>query len=196
MGADGSIIVNAVEAAASPAATVADVLRRLEADDGLDERRRREMSSALRTVCRALGADPSLVPAEPRQLRPLLAKLTPAAAGVSAGRWSNIKSLVLKALKHVGLKSMAGRSREPLAPGWEALRALVPDRHFQSGLSRLMSYCTASGIAPASVSAATFAQFGAAVEDSLARDPGGIHRDTARSGTAPPRRSCRAAGAA
>ena len=50
MGADGSIIVNAVEVTASPAAivTVADVLRRLEADDGLDERRRREMASASR----------------------------------------------------------------------------------------------------------------------------------------------------
>jgi hypothetical protein len=43
---------------------------------------------------------------------------------------------------------MAGRSREPLAPKWEALRALVPDRHFQSGLSRFMSYCSAHAVAP------------------------------------------------
>src|SRR5262245_2947297 len=115
MAADGSTLIldNSVEIAASPAAivTLADVLRLLAADRKLDQQRSREMCSALRSVCRALGADPSLVPAEPRQLRPRLAKVTPASAGVSAGRWSNIKSLTLKALKYVGLKSMAGRSR-------------------------------------------------------------------------------------
>ncbi len=185
MAADGSISItmNPVEAAASPAAivTIADMLRRLEAEDGLDQRRRREICSALRTVCRALGAAPTLVPAAPRELRPRLAKVTAAAAGVSAGRWSNVKSLTLKALKHVGLKSMAGRSRAPLAPEWEALRARIPDRHFQSGLSRFMSYCTEHGIGPAAVTAETFIQFGAAVETySLARDPGGIYRDTCK----------------
>ena len=185
MAADGSIAsaMNPVEAVTSATAvvTIGDVLRRLDTDLGLDERRRQEMSSALRAVCRALGADPGLVPAEPRQLRPLLAKVTPAAAGVSAGRWSNIKSLTLKALKRVGLKPMAGRSREPLAPEWEALRARIPDRHFQSGLSRFMSYCTGRGIDPAAVSAETFVQFGADVEShSLARDPGGIYRDTCK----------------
>jgi integrase len=155
------------------------VLRRLEADDDLDERRRREMRSALHSVCRALGADPSLVPAEPRLLRPKLAKVTPAAAGVSKGRWGNVRSLALTALKHVGLQSMAGRSRDPLAPEWEALRALIPDRYFQSGLSRFMSYCTGRGIAPAAVTAGTFVEFGAEVETySLLRDPAGTYRDT------------------
>ena len=182
MAADGSIAntEQLVESAASAAiVTIADVLRRLEADDDLDERRRREMRSALRSVCRALGADPSAVPAEPRLLRAKLAKVTPAVAGVSNGRWSNTKSLTLTALKHVGLKSMPGRSRDPLAPEWEALRALIPDRYFQSGLSRFMSYCTARGIAPAAVTAETVVQFGTEVETySLVRDPGAIYRDT------------------
>jgi hypothetical protein len=137
------------------------------------------MRSAVHSVCRVLGADPSLVPAEPRQLRPKLAKLTPAMAGVGAGRWSNIKSLTLKALKRAGLKSMPGRSREALAPDWEALRALLPDPHWRSGLSRFMSYCTACGIAPGAVTAQAFIQFGHAVESfSFVRDPAGIYRDT------------------
>ena len=161
--------------------TLADVLRRLEADDGLDQRQLREMRSAVNTVCRALGTQPDLVPAEPRQLRPKLAKLTPAFAGVSPGRWCNIKSLTLKALKRAGLKSMAGRSRDALAPDWEALRALIPDRHFQSGLCRLMSFCTERGVSPAAVTAETFVQFGLEVEnDSLVRDPGGLYRDTCK----------------
>ena len=69
----------------SPVATVtlADILFRLDADDGLDRRRAGEMRSAIKTVCRVLGAEPGLIPAEPGQLRPRLAKLTPAIAGVS-----------------------------------------------------------------------------------------------------------------
>lgn len=172
-----------VTPAGPPVAVVslADVLRCLEADDGLDPRAAGEMRSAIHTVCRVLGSDPSLVLAEPRHLRPRLAKVTPVMAGVSAGRWNNVKSLTLKALKRVGLKSMAGRSREPLAPEWEALRALLPDPHWQSGLSRFMSYCTARGIAPAAVMAETFVQFAQEVENySFVRDPGGVYRDTCK----------------
>jgi integrase len=139
------------------------------------------MQSAVRTVGRALGADPSLIPAEPRYLRPKLAKLTPPMAGVSPGRLSNVKSLLLKSLKRVGLRSMAGRSRDPLAQEWESLRALLPDRHFQSGLSRFMSFCTGRNIVPAAVAPETFVQFGKELEDnSLTRDPGGIYRDTCK----------------
>ena len=170
MSTDGSFPVN--PALADSTTTLADVLRRLEADGGIDPRRAGEMRSAISTVCRVLGADPSLVFAEPRQLRPKLAKLTPATAGVSAGRWSNAKSLTLKALKRVGLKSMAGRSREPLSAEWEALRALVPDRHFQSALSRFMSYCTARGIgsAPAIHWRSRFSQHFARRDEERCRD--------------------------
>ncbi len=174
MSADGSI------STADAVATLADVLHRLEVDVELDPCRRREMCSALRTVCRALGADPGSVPAEPRHLRVRLAKATAAAAGVSTGRWSNVRSLSLKALKRAGINSMPGRPREPHAPAWEGLRAGLPDRHFQSGLSRFMSYCTKRGIMPDDVSADTFAQFGAAVEGSLVRDPGAVYRDSCK----------------
>ena len=161
--------------------TLADVLRRLQADDGLDQRQLREMRSAVNTVCRALGTQPDLVPAQPRQLRPKLAKLTPAIAGVSPGRWCNIKSLTLKGLKRAGLKSMAGRSREALAPDWEVLRALIPGRHFQSGLSRFMSYCTERGIDPSAVTNQTFVEFGSEVKNySLVRDPGSLNRDSCK----------------
>jgi integrase len=161
-------------------ATLAEVLDHLERDPGLDPRRRGEMRSALRTLCRALGADPGAVPSDPRFLRAKLAKVTAAAAGVTDGRWSNIRSLAFKALKHAGIKTMPGRHREPHAPEWETLRARLPDRHFQSGLSRFFSYCTAEGIGPADVTAETFARFGAAVDGSMARDPGAIYRDTCK----------------
>jgi integrase len=111
----------------------------------------------------------------------LLAKIAPAAAGVCAGRWANIRSLALKALKSAGLRAMPGRYRESYTPEWEALRARLPDRRFQSGLSRFMSYCTTNSISPPLVTAATFSRFGAELDaHSLSRDPGGIHRDTCR----------------
>lgn len=164
-----------------PVRMLADVLHRLEADPSLCPRSCREMRSAVHSVCRVLGKSPADMPADLRHLRALLAKVTPAAAGVCDGRWKNVRSLVLKALKRVGIRAMPGRYRESYGLEWEALRARLPDRHFQSGLSRFMSYCTSNGIPPASVGAETFAQFGAELDGhSLSRDPGGIYRETCK----------------
>src|ERR1700758_1197505 len=86
--------------------TVADVMARLEADKGLDSVRRAEMLSALRTICRVLNANPQFVFAEPRNLRQRLNGITHAAAGVSRGRWNNIRSLTLAAIICAGIKAM------------------------------------------------------------------------------------------
>jgi len=180
MSPDGSVVTTDKLTGSATGPTLADVLRHLERDLGLDRRHRAEMCSALRTVCRVLGGDPGLVPAEPRHLRASLAKLTAAAARVGSGRWSNIRSLTLRALKRAGIKSMPGRHREPHAAEWELLRAQLLDRRFKSGLSRFMSHCTSARIPPSAVTAETFAQFAAALEGSLVRDPGGIYRDTCK----------------
>jgi len=181
MSAEGSVLTINTPTAYATAPTLADVLCHLESDAGIDPCRCREMCSAVRTIARVFGKDLGSVPALPRQLRRLLANVTAAAAGVSAGRWSNIRSLTFKALKRAGIKAMPGRYREALAPEWELLRARLPDRRFQSGLSRFMSYCTARGISPDSVIADTFVEFGAELEShSMARDPGGLYRDTCK----------------
>ncbi len=178
MSADGTVLNVEIFAMA---ATLGDVIDRLEQDVAVTPRCCREMCSAIRTVSRVLGKDPGSVPAQPRHLRKLLAAVTAAGAGVSDGRWSNVRSLVFKAISYAGIKTMPGRYREPLAPEWEALRARLPDRRFQSGLSRFMSYCTALGIAPSAVTAATFVEFGAELEaHSTSRDPGGLYRDTCK----------------
>jgi integrase len=184
MSADGLSIFEAGLAApeqGGKARSLADVLRHVEQAHDVDVRKRREMCSALRKLAGVLGSDPASVSAEPRSLRMALAKVTPAAAGVTPQRWANIRSLVLKALKLAGIKSMPGRSRETYSAEWEMLRARLPDRRFQSGLSRLMSYCTTRGIAPEKVAPETFVSFGAELDaHSLARDPGGIYRDACK----------------
>src|SRR5919199_784832 len=165
-----------------PAApTIADVISCLGAKPELNPCRKRELCSALRTVCRALTSEPSSVPADPRFLRKRLESISAAHLGVGPARWNNVRSLTLKALKLAGIKSMPGRAREPLAPAWEMLRTRLPDRHFKHGLSHFMSYCTAHNLAPETVDRDTFRQFGADLEShSLHRDPGGLYRDTCK----------------
>lgn len=118
------------------------VIARIEADTELDARRQREMLSALRTICRLLGADPAMVPAEPRNLRQRLGTISPAAVGLSTGRWSNIRSLTMAALKRAGVRAMVGGPRQPLALAWEQLRARLVDRQLRIGLSRFMHFCS------------------------------------------------------
>src|SRR5690348_17280250 len=77
-----------------PIVTLAGVMARLEADADLDPGSRAQMLSAIRTLCRLLKTAPSMVPAEPRNLTLRMAQITHASAGLSRGRWNNIRSLV------------------------------------------------------------------------------------------------------
>ena len=66
--------------------SLADLLVRVGASD-LPERKRQELSSAIRSVARALGRLPENVPADGRLLAGRLKDVGPAAIGVSRGRW-------------------------------------------------------------------------------------------------------------
>src|SRR5262245_19775393 len=92
------------EEASEPAAvvTLAEVMTRLEADVDLDPGSRAQMLSAIRTLCRLLKTAPSMVPAEPRNLTLRMAQITHASAGLSRGRWNNIRSLVPTAARRAG----------------------------------------------------------------------------------------------
>ncbi|MDA8250224.1 MAG: site-specific integrase [Rhodospirillales bacterium] len=168
-----------VPPAITPVATLADVIAHLQADPALPVGRRRELISALRTTARLFGLDPAAVPAEPRALRQRFRDLSSAAAGVSQGRWNNLRSLVLAALKQAGVRVLPGRAPDPLSPAWQALRDRLPDRTLRYGLSRFLSFCSTRDIGPAAVGAATFAAFAAALErDSLTTAPDTAYRRT------------------
>ena len=108
-----------LDPAAPTLATVIAALASAEAD----ARRRGEMASGIRTVCRVLGHSPSELPADTALLGRLIRKAMPAAAGVSPSRWANARSLLLRALKLTGLAIMPGRRLHPLAPAWKGLEA-------------------------------------------------------------------------
>jgi hypothetical protein len=85
----------------------------IESHPGLTPSRRQEMLSALRIVARILGADPGSIAADPSDLRRRLAHVSHASAGLSRGRWNNVRSLTLSALKAAGIRIMPRRVSGP-----------------------------------------------------------------------------------
>src|SRR6266404_1526075 len=165
----------------SPTLTMADVMAHIESSHELPKRRRRELLSAIRSLCRTLNMEPVSVSAELRSLRERLEKLPLAYGGLGRNRWNNVRSLVLAALNVAGIKTMAGRADESLTPAWAALQALLAAPKLSIGLSRFMSFCSAREIAPDGVDVSTFDLFHQALGDeSLVRDLGKVNRDSRR----------------
>ena len=157
---------------ASRAQTLADVLAAVDAA-GLAERRRQDMASAVRTVARLLGRAPEGIPADPRALGLRLKTVAPLAAGLSPGRWNNIRSLLRAALELIRPMTK-GRSTTPLSPAWQALADRLPTRADRTQLSRLMHWMSAKDIQPDVVTAEVLEGFRAELHfDSLLRNPEG-----------------------
>jgi uncharacterized protein YbjT (DUF2867 family) len=73
--------------------TLAAVLTAIAGDADLTNAQRQDMASAVRRVARALGKPPESIPADPPMLARRLAEVAPVSIGVTAGRWSNVRSL-------------------------------------------------------------------------------------------------------
>lgn len=99
--------------------TLADVLVRISGAD-LPPKVKADMNSAVRKIATILGADPGLIPVDPANLRRRLEGISHQVAGVSPGRWNNIRSLFGKAIAMVA-PMLPGRSVFPLLPSWDAL---------------------------------------------------------------------------
>jgi hypothetical protein len=151
------------------AASLASVLA---APESANLRRRGEMASGIRTVCRVLGYSPHELPTDTALLGRLIRKAMPAAVGVSSSRWANARSLLLAALKQSGVAIMPGRRLHPLAPAWASLAATLPGRYERAMLSRLMRWASAEGIDPEHLDQAAMDRFGTALmRDSFHEHP-------------------------
>jgi len=161
-------------------ATLADVLTRLEADPSR-ERRHVEMKSAIRKMGEALHRPLIDIPADPAQLRGLIAAASRASIGMSKERWSRVRSLTLAALRDLGIDMMPGRDIGGVSPAWKALADQLSTKALRIGLSRFMSHCTRRGVEPFDVSCATFEEFDAFIKGkSLWQKPQVIYRGTVR----------------
>jgi integrase len=163
------------------ALVLADVIRLIEADGALDPRRRRDLSSAVRGVCRLLERDPVMVPADIRTIRTGLDLERHPAARVSRKTVQNTVSGVVAALRHVGVVDAPQTSKVRLDPLWRALHDRLPDKRFKGGLSRFCRFCSSCGIDPKDVSDDTVTSFMVAVETgTMLRKPRELHRRVTR----------------
>jgi PAS domain-containing protein len=159
--------------------TIAEVMARLRTLDGLSERRRRDVLSALRKVCKIAGKTAEEIPATATSLRAIFANTSPAAARVSRRRWNNLRCLALDAIRRAGLPALTNRAHQPLSLTWDALRDRLPDVTFRAGLSRFMGWCSANAIDPESVTLLAFDRFAEALREGTIRlDPKQAFRTT------------------
>ena len=134
------------------AVTLADVRDRLSELDGNDTREAKLQISAINTVARALNCAPDDLPVDPALLRPMLATISPAMAGLTRGSWISVRSRILRALQRSDVPVMSGRRTKPLSDAWAPLyRALFSDGK-QAALGRFIGYLSDHGVSPADVS--------------------------------------------
>ncbi len=144
--------------------SLADVIVRLQELADLPVRTRLDLQSAVRKVAGALGLPPGDVPAQPGFLRQRLAKVGRAGHGLSQGRWANVRSLLLRALKLTGVTVLPNRYLAPTRRPGRCWTPRIEDRSTRLGLARLMHFASAQGVAPEAVDDGFMAAYRQALE--------------------------------
>jgi integrase len=135
--------------------TLASVIDQVQSSPDLSDGRRRDMASGLRRVASALGRDPGDIPAVPKWLQPRLAKVMPAALGITAKSWQNAVSDAKSALAHVGIITRHSRHSDDLSAAWRDLwqAALASkDKSLRVSLGRFVHFLSDQDVDPEDVS--------------------------------------------
>jgi hypothetical protein len=110
------------------------------------------MVSAVKRVCVMAGTTPAGVTADPTSLRRILTKIRPAAHGISAKSYSNLRSLLGAALQLSGAIDPLGWGDARHHPAWgPLLEVIADDKRLSNGLAAFANWCTANGISPSEV---------------------------------------------
>jgi len=112
---------------------------------------RRDMKSAVQSLCRLIGQPPSAVPANVAWLHVRLRRIHPAQVGISPKRLKNIRADVLKALELCGASRSRSDWLSPVSEAWASLLAQLPDQRDAWKLTQFAQYCSALSVAPAGV---------------------------------------------
>jgi integrase len=131
-----------------------ELIQGLEADTTLTPGRRRDLVSALRRSAKALGRQPEAVPADPIWLQPRIARIVPAALGLTPKSWSNVVSDLRAALAQSGITKRPVNRKEHLAPDWAILWNVIlasNDHALCAGLSRFVYFLSRQGVIPEDV---------------------------------------------
>jgi integrase len=141
------------------ATTLADVLSLFD-QSGLIGTRRRDMISAIKRFCEMVGTAPASVPAEPAHLRKLLSRIRPAAHGVTAKTYSNLRSLLAAALHLAGVADPLGRGVASRHPKWRPLLEVIgDDQRLSNGLVTFANWCASHAVLPSAVNDTTVQRF-------------------------------------
>ena len=128
--------------------TLEDVLRLLDGAS-LNPTRRRDTVSAVKRLCEMAGTTPAAVPAEPTFLRGMLSAILPAAHGISAKSYSNLRSVLGAALQLAGVVDPLGRGDGRRHPVWAPLlETIADDKRLSNGLAAFGNWCAGQDISP------------------------------------------------
>src|SRR5215472_16638853 len=95
---------------------LAEVLAALDRASGLSGTRLRDLRSATKRVAILLGNEPAAIPLDIGEISAGLASVNPAALGLTAKRFANIRSDFLAAVKASGMKPLKVELKSPLSP--------------------------------------------------------------------------------
>ena len=99
------------------------------------------------------GTRPASTPAQAPHLRELLCRIRPAAHGVTAKSYSNLRSLLGAAVQLAGVIDPLGRGTARRHLEWGTLlEAIAGDQRLSNGLAALANWCAGQDIPPGEVS--------------------------------------------
>ena len=139
-------------------ATLSALKTRIAKHPALTEKQQRDMVSALNGVAKAAGLPLSQIPTDVGNLRRILREAHPVRMGISRKRFSNMKSLLVRAMTLVGLVTRPP-GREAHSAAWTAFLGQTPVKHQAWGLSRFAAYCSSREITPGDVTKTTFLEY-------------------------------------
>jgi integrase len=110
-------------------------------------RRRWIGKSATERICAMAGINPASVPAEAASIRALLAKIRPAAHGMSAKTWANVLSRFRVELRHADVIDPNWQGRAARHPVWAPLvQAIASDKKLSTSLASFHNWCAATNV--------------------------------------------------
>ena len=123
----------------------------------------------------------SAIPASASFLKPKFTRLHPNHVDVSQRRIDNVRSLLLRAFRVVGVSTSLQPYGCPLSPQWQELFDRIEERYAKTALTRLMRSCSRLGIAPGEVDDAVMGKFlQALINETFITHPKRTHQTTCR----------------
>ena len=161
--------------------TLEQVRDQIALDYGIEHQKRMDMASAINAIGKLLDLPLSIMPASAEFLRQRLKAENHLTLGVSKRRLQNVRSLVLRALRQVGLSTKLASYQMSMNDAWQALYDRLPGRYERTAFSRFFRYCSKADIRPEDVNDAVLDDYLVAlIEESLRKDPRTIHQTVCR----------------